>query len=95
MSRIFHRCFRAVEITPRKAAKHRRLFSSGSRRYFYAHFHLGYVLLSKNFLAFDVARGFWCTVNSTYSIARLVSFGKKPMPVPLDLVSQLMLRLRR
>lgn len=44
------------------------------------------------FVAFDVACGFWRTVNSTYGINRLVSFGREPTPVPLDLVSQLMLR---
>ena len=44
------------------------------------------------FVAFDAARGFWRTVNSTYGITRLVSFGKEPTAVPLDLVSQLMLR---
>lgn len=44
------------------------------------------------FVAFDVARGLWQTVNSTYGITRLVSFGKEPTAVPLDLVSQLMLR---
>ena len=44
------------------------------------------------FVAFDVASGFWRTVNSTYGITRLVSFGKEPTAVPLDLVSQLMLR---
>lgn len=44
------------------------------------------------FVAFDVGRGFWRTVNSTYGIMRLVSFGKEPTAVPLDLVSQLMLR---
>ena len=44
------------------------------------------------FVAFDVACGFWRTVNSTYGITRLVSFGKEPTAVPLDLVSQLMLR---
>lgn len=44
------------------------------------------------FVAFDVARGFWRTVNSTYGITRLVSSGKEPAVVPLDLVSQLMLR---
>ena len=44
------------------------------------------------FVAFDVARGFWRTVNSTYGITQLVSFGKEPTAVPLDLVSQLMLR---
>jgi transcriptional antiterminator RfaH len=44
------------------------------------------------FVAFDMTRGFWRTVNSTHGIARLVSFGKEPTAVPLDLVSQLMLR---
>ena len=44
------------------------------------------------FVSFDVTRGFWRTVNSTYGITRLVSFGKEPTAVPLDLVSQLMLR---
>ena len=44
------------------------------------------------FVAFDVARGLWRMVNSTYGITRLVNFGKKPAAVPLDLVSQLMLR---
>jgi transcriptional antiterminator RfaH len=42
------------------------------------------------FVAFDVTRGLWRSVNSTYGITRLVSFGKEPAPVPLDLVSQLM-----
>lgn len=44
------------------------------------------------FVAFDMACGFWQMVNSTYGIARLVSFGKGPAAVPLDLVAQLMLR---
>jgi transcriptional antiterminator RfaH len=44
------------------------------------------------FVALDVTRGLWRSVNSTYGITRLVSFGKEPRPVPLDLVSQLMLR---
>lgn len=44
------------------------------------------------FVAFDVSQGSSRTVNSTYGITRLVSFGKKPAVVPLDLVSQLMLR---
>lgn len=44
------------------------------------------------FVAFDVAHGLWRRVNSTYGITRLVSFGKEPSAVPLDLVSQLMLR---
>lgn len=44
------------------------------------------------FVAFDVSHGFWRTVNSTYGITRLVSFGKEPTAVPPDLVSQLTLR---
>lgn len=44
------------------------------------------------FVAFDVTRGFWRSVNSTYGITRLVSLGKEPTAVPQDLVSQLMLR---
>jgi len=44
------------------------------------------------FVAINVATGLWRTVNSTYGITRLVSFGKEPAAVPLDLVSQLMLR---
>jgi len=44
------------------------------------------------FVAFDVARGLWRTVNSTYGITRLVSFGKEPTAVPLDLITQLRLR---
>lgn len=44
------------------------------------------------FVAFDAARGFWRSVNSTYGVTRLVSFGKEPTSVPLELVSQLMQR---
>ena len=44
------------------------------------------------FVAFDVALGLWRNVNSTYGITRLVSFGKEPAQVPLDILSQLMLR---
>ena len=44
------------------------------------------------FVAFDMTRGLWRTVNSTHGITRLVSFDKNPAKVPLDLVSQLMLR---
>lgn len=44
------------------------------------------------FVAFDVACGLWRMVNSTYGITRLVSFSKEPTVVPLNLVSQLMLR---
>lgn len=44
------------------------------------------------FVAFNVARGLWRTVNSTYGVTRLVSFGKEPAIVPSALVSQLLLR---
>ncbi|MDR9429066.1 MAG: transcriptional activator RfaH [Salibaculum sp.] len=44
------------------------------------------------FVAFDAARGHWRQVNSTYGITRLVSFGKEPVAVPRDLISQIMLR---
>lgn len=44
------------------------------------------------FVAFDVAQGHWRAANSTYGITQLLRFGKEPEAVPLDLVSQLMLR---
>lgn len=44
------------------------------------------------FVAFDVARGVWRTVNSTYGVTKLVSLGKEPTAVPHDLVSELMQR---
>ena len=44
------------------------------------------------FVAFDTVQGGWRAVNSTYGISRLVSLGKEPVAVPLDLVSELMLR---
>jgi len=44
------------------------------------------------FVAFDAARGHWRQINSTSGITRLVSFGKAPAAVPLDLISQIMLR---
>lgn len=42
------------------------------------------------FVALDVTRGAWRTVNSTYGITRLVSFGNEPTAMPKDLVAQLM-----
>lgn len=42
------------------------------------------------FVAFDSAGGHWRAINSTNGITRLVSFGKEPASVPLDIVSQLM-----
>jgi len=44
------------------------------------------------FVAFDASKGGWRAINSTYGITRLVSFGEDPQPVPLDLISRLMLR---
>ena len=44
------------------------------------------------FVSFNVAGGFWRKIQSTYGITRLVSFSKEPATVPLDIVSQLMLR---
>ena len=44
------------------------------------------------FVALNTATGQWRPINSTYGITRLVSFGQEPTPVPLALVSQLMLR---
>ncbi len=41
------------------------------------------------FVGFEPARGLWRTVNSTYGITRLVSFGNAPAPVPAELVAQL------
>ncbi|MDG2379871.1 MAG: transcriptional activator RfaH, partial [Tateyamaria sp.] len=34
----------------------------------------------------------WHTINNTIGVSRLVSFGSKPKPLPLQLVSGLMLR---
>lgn len=44
------------------------------------------------FVAFDVASGGWRAINATSGVTRLVRFGTDPVPVPLDLVSQLLLR---
>ncbi len=44
------------------------------------------------FVFFDIAGGLWRKIYSTYGITRLVSFGNEPAMVPLDIVSQLMLR---
>lgn len=49
-------------------------------------------LSSYNFVALDMARGLWRNVNSTYGITRLVSFGKEPTAVSLDLVPQFIRR---
>lgn len=47
------------------------------------------------FVALDMLEGGWRAVNSTYGLTRLISFGNDPTPVPIDLVSQLMLRCDR
>ena len=44
------------------------------------------------FVAFNTATGGWRAINSTYGVTRLVSFDDAPQPVPLGLISQLMLR---
>lgn len=44
------------------------------------------------FVSFNPARGRWNTINSTFGVSRLVSFGSAPAPVPDDLVSKLILR---
>ncbi|WP_416898633.1 MAG: transcription termination/antitermination protein NusG [Minwuia sp.] len=44
------------------------------------------------FIAFDPEHGLWRKVNSTLGIARLVSFGKSPAPVPNALVDGLRAR---
>ncbi|MEE9455429.1 MAG: transcription termination/antitermination NusG family protein [Paracoccaceae bacterium] len=44
------------------------------------------------FVGFDISKGGWRTINSTHGITKLVSFGSEPQPVPLDLISRLMLR---
>lgn len=43
------------------------------------------------FVSLDMLQSRWRAVNSTYGITRIVSLGKEPTPVPLDLVNQLML----
>ncbi len=44
------------------------------------------------FVALNVEDGRWRAINSTLGIARLVSFGNEPATVPLDVISQLILR---
>lgn len=44
------------------------------------------------FVALDILKGGWRTVNSTYGVNRLVSLGTIPRPVPNALVEQLMQR---
>lgn len=47
------------------------------------------------FVALDMQRAAWRSVNSTFGIARLVSLGGEPKPVPCELISQLMRRCDR
>ena len=44
------------------------------------------------FVAFNPASGPWGQINCTIGVSKLVSFGPQPSPVPLDLMSGLMLR---
>ena len=44
------------------------------------------------FVSLNPVKGGWRTINSTYGITRLVSFGGDPAPVPQDLISGLMSR---
>ena len=44
------------------------------------------------FVTFDPESGPWRQINCTIGVSNLVSFGGQPSPVPLDLVSALMLR---
>lgn len=43
------------------------------------------------FVSFDVTKGLWCQINSTYGINRLIGLGMKgPTEVPPEVVTQLM-----
>jgi transcriptional antiterminator RfaH len=44
------------------------------------------------FVAFNPTNGSWRQINCTIGVSKLVSFGAQPSPVPLDLMSGLMLR---
>ena len=44
------------------------------------------------FVAFDPGSGPWKQINCTIGVSKLVSFGDQPSPVPLNLMSNLMLR---
>ena len=44
------------------------------------------------FVAFNPASAPWKQINCTIGVSKLVSFGDQPSPVPLDLISGLMLR---
>lgn len=47
------------------------------------------------FVAHDAGGSRWQTINSTYGIKRVVTFGDAPAIVPLSVVAQLMLRCDR
>mgnify|MGYP001595619382 CR=1 FL=1 len=68
--------------TEEKTVERRGKFSSVAQLLF-----PGYI-----FVSLDVAQGRWRTVNSTYGITKLVSFGSKPSQVPSELISELMMR---
>jgi transcriptional antiterminator RfaH len=44
------------------------------------------------FVAFDIQDAPWRKINNTMGVSKLVSFNSYPKPVPIDLVSGLMLR---
>ncbi len=44
------------------------------------------------FVALDAGQGAWRKINSTYGVARIVSFAGQPSPVPNDLVAGLQAR---
>jgi len=44
------------------------------------------------FVAFNPTSGPWRQINNTIGVLKLVSFGGQPCPVPLDLISGLILR---
>ena len=44
------------------------------------------------FVTFDPESGSWNQINCTIGVSKLISFGGQPRPVPLDLISGLMLR---
>ncbi|MBF9040374.1 transcriptional activator RfaH [Rhodobacterales bacterium LSUCC0387] len=44
------------------------------------------------FVALDAGQGAWRKINSTYGVARIVSFAGQPSPVPHDLVAGLQAR---
>lgn len=44
------------------------------------------------FVSFDPGQGLWRSINATYGVARLVSFGSAPAAVPEGLVEELQAR---